>query len=175
MRWFFLTVLAFLIAYTLVGSVFHYLLFREPAADASQLPAAGDVVDNPAMGVRVTLQKTAADTDGEYVQAEVRLKPGGGPPPHVHPTQTVIAEVLSGSLTMIVDDEERQLARGDTLSIPAGTAHHRQDGQPREHRVADGIAHHAHAPQQEEAAQQRAVDRAQDADGHRTPIGRAHD
>lgn len=135
MRWFSLTILAFLIAYVLVGSVFHYLLFKEPKADASQLPAAGDVVDNPTMGVRVTLQKTAADTDGEYVQAEVRLKPGGGPPPHVHPTQTVTAEVLSGELTMVVGDEERQLARGDTISIPAGTAHQPLNSGDRDARI----------------------------------------
>jgi quercetin dioxygenase-like cupin family protein len=135
MRWFFLTILAFLLAYILVGSAFHYLLFREPKVDASQLPAAGDTVDNPTMGVRVTLQKTAADTDGEYVQAEVRLKPGGGPPPHVHPGQEVMAEVLSGELTMVVDDEERQLARGDTISVPAGTAHQPLNSGDRDTRI----------------------------------------
>jgi mannose-6-phosphate isomerase-like protein (cupin superfamily) len=42
---------------------------------------------------------------------------------HVHPLQTESFEVLSGSYTLVVDDEERVLGPGDRAEVPPGTPH----------------------------------------------------
>jgi hypothetical protein len=47
----------------------------------------------------------------------------GREPGHVHPRQESGAEVLSGSLVFEVDGEERTVGPGESISIPANTAH----------------------------------------------------
>lgn len=51
-------------------------------------------------------------------------EPGASaPPPHLHPAQDERFEVLSGSLTVVVNGGTRVLAAGETLDIPRGTPH----------------------------------------------------
>ena len=123
MRWFFLTVLAFLIAYLLVGSVFHHLLFSEPKVQETYFPRSGDTIVNAEQGQRMVLRQTAHETDGELVQVEVFLKPGGGPDAHVHLGQDAKLTVRAGELTVLMNDEEHRLGVGDTLVVPAGKSH----------------------------------------------------
>jgi mannose-6-phosphate isomerase-like protein (cupin superfamily) len=60
----------------------------------------------------------------EMLEVEGRWGPGGRPPPkHFHPSQDEHFEVRSGRLRARVDDEERELASGDTLDIPPGAVH----------------------------------------------------
>jgi mannose-6-phosphate isomerase-like protein (cupin superfamily) len=42
---------------------------------------------------------------------------------HIHPSQTEAFEVLSGSYTLVVDGEQRELGEGDTAQVPPGTSH----------------------------------------------------
>ena len=48
------------------------------------------------------------------------LKP---PPKHFHPAQDEHFEVLSGSIQVRVEDEERPLAAGEEIDIPRGAVH----------------------------------------------------
>jgi mannose-6-phosphate isomerase-like protein (cupin superfamily) len=58
------------------------------------------------------------------LEVEGRWGPHGKPPPpHHHPEQDEHFEVLEGTLTAKVGDEERQLSAGDRLDIPSGTTH----------------------------------------------------
>jgi quercetin dioxygenase-like cupin family protein len=60
----------------------------------------------------------------EELELEATWKPGGQrPPEHMHPSQVEHFEVRSGRLTALVGRIEQQLGPGDTLQIPAGTAH----------------------------------------------------
>jgi mannose-6-phosphate isomerase-like protein (cupin superfamily) len=55
---------------------------------------------------------------------EVEYLPGGSPPPaHLHPSQVERFEILEGSLRVVIDGQERPLKRGESVDIPAGTAH----------------------------------------------------
>jgi quercetin dioxygenase-like cupin family protein len=67
---------------------------------------------------------TIVRRDADLLEVEASYGPAGRPPPaHLHPRQAERFEVLSGTLTARVAGEERTLSAGDTLDIPAGTAH----------------------------------------------------
>ena len=55
----------------------------------------GDTLENPVTGETVTFRRTSAQTDGELVEIEVTVQPGGGvAAAHVHPFQSERFEVL---------------------------------------------------------------------------------
>ena len=85
---------------------------------------AGDVIENPVSGERFTFLKTAADTNGELLQAELALRPGGRvPADHVHPRQEERFEVISGTARCKAGDVVRDLSAGESLVVPPGRSH----------------------------------------------------
>ena len=49
---------------------------------------AGDVIENPVTGERITFIQTAAETNGEFVIVETVVQPGGAvATKHIHPHQ----------------------------------------------------------------------------------------
>ena len=67
---------------------------------------------------------TVRTADADVLEVEALYEPNGSPPPaHLHPAQTEHFEVLEGSMSTRVGDQERTLQAGDTLDIPAGTVH----------------------------------------------------
>lgn len=68
----------------------------------------------------VTIRSVSPD----LLEVEGRWGPGGKPPPaHYHPEQEEHFEVLDGTLTVMLDGEERDLGVGETLDIPRRTSH----------------------------------------------------
>jgi quercetin dioxygenase-like cupin family protein len=85
---------------------------------------AGDTIDNPITGERITFLETAQETGGEYVRIEVTVRPKGFvAAPHVHPKQTERFEVLEGEVTFQAGKETFMAIAGDRVTIPAQTAH----------------------------------------------------
>jgi hypothetical protein len=71
------------------------------------------------------------------LEVEALYDPGGTPPPaHLHPAQAEHFEVLEGVISARVDGDERTLAPGETLDIPAGTVHQMWNGGPDAARVS---------------------------------------
>ncbi len=67
---------------------------------------------------------TIKSSTPEALEVEATWGPEGDPPPkHLHPAQDERFEVLEGTLTARVGDEERELGPGVTLEIPRGTPH----------------------------------------------------
>ena len=85
--------------------------------------AAGDIlrfVD----GSEFRITKSAADTNGEYLEMEWFLPPSTEmPPKHVHPKQREDYEVMEGGLEVFVGNRWQSLRAGETASAPAGTVH----------------------------------------------------
>ena len=76
------------------------------------LTHSGDVVENPATRETGRIIVGAADTNGRYMQSELRVRPGGGVSvAHRHPVITERFEVLEGTLTMKLDGETHTLGR----------------------------------------------------------------
>ena len=84
----------------------------------------GDVIDNPVTGERITFLQTSIETEGELLQFELLVQPGGfATTAHVHDHQEERFKIVSGNIHVLVDDEEQELAKGDELIIDPGTPH----------------------------------------------------
>ena len=86
--------------------------------------AAGQTVENPVTGERLTFLETGRETDGEYVRFEAEILPGGTlPSPHTHPNQTETFEIASGTLSMRVGLHKVEAKPGDVVVVEPGTPH----------------------------------------------------
>lgn len=84
----------------------------------------GDVIENPVTGESLHFLETSAKTGGEYVLVEVTVQPNGFvAAAHVHPYQTEQFEIERGLVAFTVDGEEILAGPGDTVVVPAGSAH----------------------------------------------------
>jgi len=82
-------------------------------------------IHNPRTGQRMRFLRTAADTDGALLRIETVNPPTAvAEPMHIHPRQESRAEVVAGTLRFVVDGNERRLAPGEAITIPAGTPHY---------------------------------------------------
>jgi quercetin dioxygenase-like cupin family protein len=84
---------------------------------------AGDIIENPVTGERITFLKTTQETSGELLRFEYVLPPGFTIPEHFHPHQEERHEVLSGTLRGRVGGQERDYAEGERVVGPAGVPH----------------------------------------------------
>jgi mannose-6-phosphate isomerase-like protein (cupin superfamily) len=85
---------------------------------------AGDTIENPITGERLTFIKTASDTDGEVTVVEVTVRPDGFvAAAHVHPKQTEIFRVVSGRMGAKLGRTKLEAGPGEVLTIEPGVAH----------------------------------------------------
>jgi len=85
---------------------------------------AGQEIDNPSMGARIRFLQVAADTNGELLDFEFVLKPGGViAVAHVHPRQEERFEVLEGAVEGHVGGVARRVERGGTNVVRPGVSH----------------------------------------------------
>ena len=72
---------------------------------------AGDVIENPITGERITFLKTTRETNGDLLRFEYVVPPRFYIPEHVHPCQEERHDVLSGTLRGRLGGQERLLRR----------------------------------------------------------------
>jgi len=85
---------------------------------------AGQTIQNPVSGERITFLRTAADTDGALLEIELELTPDGHVPGmHVHPAQEERFEVLEGTMTFKLGRKTVTAGPGDVVVVPAGAPH----------------------------------------------------
>ena len=85
---------------------------------------AGDTIENPITGERVTFLKTSAETGGESVLIDTTVAPDGFvAAEHIHPNQSERFEILSGEVEFKLDGEIVVARPGDVVMVEAGTAH----------------------------------------------------
>ena len=90
---------------------------------------AGQILDNPVSGERITFRKTAADTDGELLEFDFELAPDGHVPGrHVHPVQEERFEVVSGTMKFKKGRKTVIAEAGDVVTVPAGVSHKFENG-----------------------------------------------
>ena len=89
----------------------------------------GQIIENPVSGERIVFRKTAADTNGEYLEIDLYLAPDGHVPgAHVHPKQEERFEVLSGTMKFKMGLHTIVAEAGDVVVIPAGKVHKFKNG-----------------------------------------------
>ena len=85
---------------------------------------AGQTIEHPVTGERMTFLKTSADTGGEYVLVELELAPGGQvAAAHVHPHQVETFHVLEGRVGFKAGNRELVVLPGGSITVPRGTPH----------------------------------------------------
>jgi mannose-6-phosphate isomerase-like protein (cupin superfamily) len=94
------------------------------------------ILDFAAIGMWWEITKSTADTDGELFEAINVVAPGfAGPPLHIHPHAEESYHVQTGTLDVRLDGEWRQLGPGESVTVPAGTAHTLKNSHPAEVRL----------------------------------------
>ena len=89
-----------------------------------RLAHAGQVIENLASGERFTFLKTAADTNGELLQFELVLRPGGRIPiVHRHAAQEGRFSITSGTVRARVRGGWREVMAGESIVIEPSTPH----------------------------------------------------
>jgi uncharacterized protein YndB with AHSA1/START domain/quercetin dioxygenase-like cupin family protein len=90
---------------------------------------AGDVLEMEQLGCRVALVRTGEETNGELIEFDVLGRPRGFLiQPHVHTGQVESYEVIGATLKLVENGNEHLLGPGQTMSVPAGTAHRQMPG-----------------------------------------------
>jgi quercetin dioxygenase-like cupin family protein len=84
---------------------------------------AGDIIENPMTGERITFLKTTEETKGELLRFEYVFPPRFSIPEHVHPAQEERHEVLSGTLWGRVGGREQVFTEGQRVVGPARVPH----------------------------------------------------
>ena len=91
------------------------------------------LVEDPVLKHRLAFEPV---DDGQTLRIEMWVEPGGGVPPHVHPSMEESFEVLEGELSLLSGRKWSTHGPGETVVVPAGTRHaYRNDGSV----VAHGI------------------------------------
>ena len=97
-------------------------------------------MEHPVTGERVVWRSVAEDTGGDLLELELFAQPGGFvAAAHVHPKQEERFEVISGTLALVVDGEERTLRPGDVAVVPRGRPHAWWNAGPDEVRIKGEI------------------------------------
>jgi quercetin dioxygenase-like cupin family protein len=85
---------------------------------------AGDIIEHPVTGEKVIFRKTAQDTGGELLLAELIVQPHGFvAAEHIHPLQEERFEVISGSVRLRMNGVEKEIQKGESMIVPSGTPH----------------------------------------------------
>jgi mannose-6-phosphate isomerase-like protein (cupin superfamily) len=83
------------------------------------------VIVNPLSGEQIVIRRTSEQTDGEVLDWELLLEPGGKvPSSHAHPLQEEIFTVLAGRMRFRVGWRRIVATPGQCVRIPPGTVHH---------------------------------------------------
>jgi len=85
---------------------------------------AGDTIENPLSGERITFDVTAAESQGRYLRGKILLAPlGAGPPEPVHPVIEERFRIVSGTITASVGGARRSFGPGEEIVVPPRTPH----------------------------------------------------
>lgn len=85
---------------------------------------AGQTIENPVSGERITFLQTSADTDGELLEIELELSADGAVPgAHIHPEQEERFEVIEGTMSFRMGLKKIVAGPGEVVTVPAGRVH----------------------------------------------------
>jgi quercetin dioxygenase-like cupin family protein len=92
-----------------------HLVVARPGADSTlrHIALAGGVY---------TILLTGDDTAGRYCLIEMRVPPGGGPPPHRHDFEEMFT-LIEGQLDFTFRGQRTVVRAGETVNVPANAPH----------------------------------------------------
>jgi len=95
---------------------------RAPSSQLKYVPAeTGRSFRSPVD--QITFLITGEQTGGAFFMAEVRVPPGGGPPPHIHRCEDEAFYLQQGTVTIQVGSKTLHATPGDFVYLPRGIMH----------------------------------------------------
>jgi mannose-6-phosphate isomerase-like protein (cupin superfamily) len=93
--------------------------------ERSEMAHAGQTLENPASGERITIRRTAADTNGELLAIDLELPAGRRVPggQHIHPLQEERFEVVEGTMRFRMGRKKVVAGPGEVVVVPPGQRH----------------------------------------------------
>ena len=86
-------------------------------------------LENPRLGVRLEIRKTAEETNGELFEFDVIGRARGLLiQSHVHTGQSERHEVIEGSLRLVIEGRDHLLKQGEAMTVPVGATHRQVPG-----------------------------------------------
>ena len=79
--------------------------------------------DDPVGRQRLAFERRTDDDGTETVLVDCGVDPGGGVPPHIHPHQTEIFDVIEGEMTFTAGRAKKRVPAGESITVPPGTRH----------------------------------------------------
>src|SRR5262249_23517954 len=91
----------------------------------TQMAFPGKTLENPASGERITLRRTAAETNGELLAMDLELPARGRVPggQHIHPLQEERFEVMEGTMRFRMGHRRIVARPGEVVVVPPGQRH----------------------------------------------------
>ena len=86
----------------------------------------GQILDLTPLGMKFTVLKSGADTQGKSLDLHWELMPGCNmkdPLVHIHPSAIETYEVLEGEMEFFIKDKWLIARKGDKLAVPMGVTH----------------------------------------------------
>ena len=88
------------------------------------MATAPEALDMDPFGIRVEFQPTGREKSGDLLEMDVIGRPRGFlSQRHLHPSQVERLEVISGAMKVTMNRREHHLGAGQSIEVPAGTAH----------------------------------------------------
>jgi quercetin dioxygenase-like cupin family protein len=85
---------------------------------------AGDVIENPVTGERITFVRTSEQTGGALAELDLELSPTAFlAAEHIHRSQEEKFQVLEGHVLVRCRGQESMSGPGETVSVPPGAPH----------------------------------------------------
>ena len=83
-----------------------------------------EIIENPVIGDKMQFLTTAKDSNGKTLKFKVWFKTGAqGPPEHMHPIQTEIFEVISGTAEFTLNGKQQNLVAGQRITVHPDAKH----------------------------------------------------
>jgi len=98
---------------------------------------AEEQIVDPVLRQRLSFSRRS-DDEGEVLEIDTWVEPGGGVTPHVHPGMEERFTVLEGRASFLSGREWSEATAGETVVVPAGARHaYRNDGDEVAHIVCE--------------------------------------
>jgi len=81
------------------------------------------VVEDPVLGHRLTFERATDENGDPILRVEMWVDPGGGVPPHIHPSMEERFEVVSGEPSFLARRKWRTAGPGDIVVVSPGLRH----------------------------------------------------
>ena len=90
------------------------------STDAIQPPPVREFV---VLGDKMLIKQSTESTGGRYAVMEQVLKPGEGPPPHIHTREDEVFYIAQGEFDILLGDRTIRAKAGDVLDAPRNVRH----------------------------------------------------